>query len=135
MRISDWSSDVCSSDLPTATTSARSSSSGRSKLPLPRATGNRWSRATPPQPKRRTPRSFLNFRRRKGVHLILLTGYQMLNTLDLFAGIGGFALGLERPGGIRVAAFCEVDPDPTRNLKKNWRLEEHTLEHQTQMST
>src|SRR3546814_4652219 len=67
MRISDWSSDVCSSDL-----------------------------------------------------LILLTGYQMLNTLDLFAGIGGFALGLERTGGFRVAAFCEVDPDPTRTLKKNW---------------
>src|SRR3546814_13258068 len=44
----------------------------------------------------------------------------MLNTLDLFAGIGGFALGLERTGGFRVAAFCEVDPDPTRTLKKNW---------------
>src|SRR3546814_18463901 len=75
---------------------------------------------SPPQPKRRTPRSFLNFRRRKGVHLILLTGYQMLNTLDLFAGIGGFALGLERTGGFRVAAFCEVDPDPTRTLTQNW---------------
>src|SRR3546814_13285315 len=31
-----------------------------------------------------------------------------------------FALGLERTGGFRVAAFCEVDPDPTRTLKKNW---------------
>src|SRR3546814_4026226 len=59
MRISDWSSDVCSSDL-------------------------------------------------------------MFHTLDLFAGIGGFALGLERTGGFRVAAFCEVDPDPARTLKKNW---------------
>src|SRR3546814_18145368 len=87
---------------------------------MPRATGNRWSLATPPQPKGSKPLSILNCRRRKGVHLILLTGYQMLNTLDLFAGIGGFALGLERTGGFRVAAFCEVDPDPTRTLKKNW---------------
>src|SRR3546814_14630891 len=118
MRISDWSSDVCSSDLPTATTSARSSSSGRSKLPLPRATGNRWSRATPPQPKRRTPRSFLNFRRRKGVHLILLTGYHMLNTLDLFAGIGGVALRIDTTGGFWVAALFEVEPHPTTTQKK-----------------
>src|SRR3546814_15718429 len=123
---------------PTSTTSARSSRSGRSKLPLPIATGNRWSRATPPQPKQRTPLSFLNFRRRKGVHLILLTGYQMLNTLDLFAGIGGFALGLERTGGFRVAAFCEFDPDPTRTLKTNLpnvpvRSEEHTTEIQPLM--
>src|SRR3546814_10645331 len=44
----------------------------------------------------------------------------MFHTLDLFAGIGGFALGLERTGGFRVAAFCEVDPDPARTLKKNW---------------
>src|SRR3546814_4753319 len=74
----------------------------------------------------------------KGVHLILLTGYQMLNTLDLFAGIGGFALGLERTGGFRVAAFCEFDPDPTRTLKTNLpnvpvRSEEHTTEIQPLM--
>src|SRR3546814_17550573 len=117
MRISDWSSDVCSSDLPTSTTSARSSSSGRSKLPLPRATGNRWSRATPPQPKRRTPRSFLNFRRRKGVHLILLTGYQMLNTLDLFQGIGGFVPALVRTAGYADTPFFEGAPTPPTTHK------------------
>lgn len=43
-----------------------------------------------------------------------------LNTLDLFAGIGGFSLGLERTGGFRTAAFCEIDPDATRVLNKNW---------------
>lgn len=44
----------------------------------------------------------------------------MLNTLDLFAGIGGFSLGLERTGGFRTAAFCEIDPDAIRVLNKNW---------------
>lgn len=44
----------------------------------------------------------------------------MLNTLDLFAGIGGFSLGLERTEGFRTAAFCEIDPDATRVLNKNW---------------
>lgn len=44
----------------------------------------------------------------------------MLQTLDLFAGVGGFALGLERTGGFRTAAFCEIDPDAVRTLNKNW---------------
>jgi DNA (cytosine-5)-methyltransferase 1 len=44
----------------------------------------------------------------------------MLNVLDLFAGIGGFALGLERAGGFHTAAFCENDPDAQRVLKKHW---------------
>ncbi len=33
-----------------------------------------------------------------------------LRVLDLFSGIGGFALGLERTGGFRTVAFCEADP-------------------------
>lgn len=44
----------------------------------------------------------------------------MLQTLDLFAGVGGFALGLERTGGFRTSAFCEIDPDAVRTLNKNW---------------
>jgi DNA (cytosine-5)-methyltransferase 1 len=32
----------------------------------------------------------------------------MIRTLDLFSGIGGFALGLERTGGFHTAAFCEI---------------------------
>lgn len=31
------------------------------------------------------------------------------HVLDLFSGIGGFSLGLER-AGMRTAAFCEIDP-------------------------
>ncbi|MCQ4158773.1 DNA cytosine methyltransferase [Roseomonas sp. GC11] len=38
-----------------------------------------------------------------------------LNSLDLFAGIGGFALGFER-AGIRTSAFCEINPYPQRVL-------------------
>src|SRR5258708_7219699 len=32
-----------------------------------------------------------------------------LSVLDLFSGIGGFSLGLER-AGMRTVAFCEFDP-------------------------
>lgn len=34
----------------------------------------------------------------------------MLKVLDLFSGIGGFSLGLERTGGFETVAFCEIDP-------------------------
>ena len=33
-----------------------------------------------------------------------------LRVLDLFSGIGGFSLGLERTGGFETVAFCEIDP-------------------------
>jgi DNA (cytosine-5)-methyltransferase 1 len=49
-----------------------------------------------------------------------LKGRVMLNTLDLFAGIGGFSLGLERTGGFRTAAFCEIDKKAQLVLKKHW---------------
>ena len=34
---------------------------------------------------------------------------QKLRVLDLFSGIGGFSLGLERTGGFETVAFCEID--------------------------
>lgn len=40
--------------------------------------------------------------------------------LSLFAGIGGFDLGLERTGGFRTVAFCEIDPFCQRVLAKHW---------------
>jgi DNA (cytosine-5)-methyltransferase 1 len=40
--------------------------------------------------------------------------------LDLFSGIGGFSLGLERSGGFKTVAFCEIDPFCRRVLKKHW---------------
>lgn len=40
--------------------------------------------------------------------------------LDLFSGIGGFSLGLERTGGFETAAFCEIDPFCQRILAKHW---------------
>jgi DNA (cytosine-5)-methyltransferase 1 len=40
--------------------------------------------------------------------------------LDLFSGIGGFSLGLERTGGFRTVAFCEIDPFCRRVLAKHW---------------
>jgi DNA (cytosine-5)-methyltransferase 1 len=42
-----------------------------------------------------------------------------LSVLDLFSGIGGFALGLER-AGMETVAFCECDPYARRVLRKHW---------------
>lgn len=44
----------------------------------------------------------------------------MLRVLDLFSGIGGFSLGLERTGGFKTVAFCEIEPFPRKVLKKHW---------------
>jgi DNA (cytosine-5)-methyltransferase 1 len=44
----------------------------------------------------------------------------MLRILDLFSGIGGFSLGLERTGGFQTVAFCEIDPFCRRVLAKHW---------------
>lgn len=44
----------------------------------------------------------------------------MLKVLDLFSGIGGFSLGLERTGGFETSAFCEIEPFPQKVLKKHW---------------
>jgi len=43
-----------------------------------------------------------------------------LKVLDLFSGIGGFSLGLERTGGFRTVAFCEYEPYLQQVLKKHW---------------
>lgn len=45
---------------------------------------------------------------------------EKLRVLDLFSGIGGFSLGLERTGGFRTVAFCEIDPYCRRVLAKHW---------------
>jgi DNA (cytosine-5)-methyltransferase 1 len=42
-----------------------------------------------------------------------------VNVLDLFSGIGGFSLGLER-AGMKTVAFCEIDPFCRKILKKHW---------------
>lgn len=43
-----------------------------------------------------------------------------LRVLDLFSGIGGFSLGLERTGGFSTVAFCEIEEFPRCVLKKHW---------------
>jgi DNA (cytosine-5)-methyltransferase 1 len=43
-----------------------------------------------------------------------------LKVIDLFSGIGGFSLGLERTGGFETVAFCEIDPYCRKVLRKHW---------------
>jgi DNA (cytosine-5)-methyltransferase 1 len=45
---------------------------------------------------------------------------QMFKHLDLFSGIGGFSLGLERTGGFKTVAFCDNEPKTHLVLKKHW---------------
>ena len=42
-----------------------------------------------------------------------------MRVLDLFTGIGGFTLGLER-AGFETVAFCEIEPYAQKVLNKNW---------------
>ena len=43
-----------------------------------------------------------------------------LAVLDLFSGIGGFSLGLDRAGGFETVAFCEIDKFCQKVLRKHW---------------
>lgn len=42
-----------------------------------------------------------------------------VKVLDLFSGIGGFSLGLER-AGMETVAFCEIDKHCQKILRKHW---------------
>ena len=44
-----------------------------------------------------------------------------LKILDLFSGLGGFSLGLERTGKYKTVAFCEIDKYCTLLLQKHWK--------------
>jgi len=44
----------------------------------------------------------------------------MFHVLDLFSGIGGFSLGLERTGGFKTVAFCEIEPFCRSVLNQHW---------------
>ena len=43
-----------------------------------------------------------------------------MKVLDIFSGIGGFSLGLERTGGFKTVAFCEIEPYCRAVLRKHW---------------
>jgi len=42
-----------------------------------------------------------------------------MRVLDLFSGIGGFSLGLER-AGMKTVAFCEIEPYCRKVLNRRW---------------
>lgn len=44
----------------------------------------------------------------------------MMRHLDLFSGIGGFALAAQMTGGFETVAFCEIDKYCQRVLRKNF---------------
>ena len=50
---------------------------------------------------------------------VAVSGGGVMRVLDLFSGIGGFSLGLER-AGMQTVAFCEIDPYCRRVLAKHW---------------
>ena len=56
---------------------------------------------------------------RRGAGFGVLAMWCSVNVLDLFSGIGGFSLGLER-AGMRTVAFCEIDPYCQAVLRKHW---------------
>ena len=51
---------------------------------------------------------------------MLMVKSDKLKVLDLFSGIGGFSLGLERTEGFETVAFCEIDKHCQKVLKKHW---------------
>lgn len=53
-------------------------------------------------------------------YVLCREGEVMLRVLDLFSGVGGFSLGLERTGGFRTVAFCEMKPHAQAVLAKNF---------------
>lgn len=44
----------------------------------------------------------------------------MIRHLDLFSGMGGFALAAAWTGVIQTVGFCEIDPWCRRVLAKHW---------------
>lgn len=45
---------------------------------------------------------------------------RLVRHLDLFSGIGGFALAAKMVGGIETVGFCEIDPWARKVLQKNF---------------
>lgn len=45
---------------------------------------------------------------------------EKIRVLDLFSGIGGISLGLERTGGFETVAFCEIEPFCRAVLRRYW---------------
>lgn len=45
---------------------------------------------------------------------------EKLKVVELFAGVGGFSLGLERTGGFETVAFCEISKFSQKVLRKHW---------------
>ena len=46
---------------------------------------------------------------------------EIMKVLDLFSGLGGFSLGLERTGKFKTVAFCDNDKYCNLVLQKHWK--------------
>ena len=56
-----------------------------------------------------------------GVIIMTQLQQQKLKILDLFSGLGGFSLGLERTGKFKTVAFCDNDKYSKLVLQKHWK--------------
>ena len=61
------------------------------------------------------------FRTNDFIVIIYVNYFMKFKTLDLFSGLGGFSLGLERTGHFKTVAFCDNDKYSKLIIDKHWK--------------
>ncbi len=65
--------------------------------------------------------NFYFFRTNDFIVIIYVNYFMKFKTLDLFSGLGGFSLGLERTGHFKTVAFCDNDKYSKLIIDKHWK--------------